>query len=531
MSSGSLARRRRIDDHMVLVKDEKVVGHHTYTVDQLVGSGAYAAVYRAADEMGRIVALKEYFPAVHPRDVQQLRILWEREKYVLTQVSPHPLMPTFYDAFEYNKQLYIAQEFIEGQTLQEIIYRYKKLDRDWMLKWAINLCDALTFLHERCIVHHDLKPANLKITPDGHLVVLDYGAAQYFGPQRDDVPEVFQTEGELYGTEGYLPPEVEETFVADVQTDIFALGCILYEMVMGIPPEQQRINERNLAVTSPLTQRKDVDLGYVKLVTTALSYNTEYRYGSAVVFLQELRKISPPVPMVSHKSLYFGNVDRGREGVNQHFMIYNAGPIADLQGEIVCKVPWLRVDVPKFRGKKRDVAVVMDMKRVPEFNVPLKGEVEVRTNETRSADGQVLTRADRWTINCYATVRAKPAAPGIVTGGDPATPIPVRAMKGVTGKGHMVVANQGDLPGDFTIAARDSASGLRAVPDTVHLDAGADAEVELQFSPPSNMPAGRVSTEIVVTGPAGDSVSAPVVLDLLSPLEYAKAAFGFGRRG
>jgi serine/threonine protein kinase len=92
MSSGSLARRRRIEDHMVLVKDEVVRGHHAYTIDQLVGSGAYAAVYRARDEMGRRVALKEFFPALHPRDAYQLRMLWERERYVLTQVSPHPLM-------------------------------------------------------------------------------------------------------------------------------------------------------------------------------------------------------------------------------------------------------------------------------------------------------------------------------------------------------------------------------------------------------------------------------------------------------
>ena len=119
---------------------------------------------------------------------------------------------------------YIAQEFIVGATLDEIIARRKPLTRDWILKWSVSLCDALAFLHARQIVHHDLKPANIRITPQGHLVLLDFGAAQYFGAgHENDAP------AELYGTEGYLPPELEADgrWIADVRTDIFALGCIV----------------------------------------------------------------------------------------------------------------------------------------------------------------------------------------------------------------------------------------------------------------------------------------------------------------
>ncbi len=529
MASGSMARRRRIDDHMVLVKDETVKGHHTYKVDQLVGSGAYAAVYRAYDELGRVVALKEYFPASHPRDIQQLKILFEREKYVLTQVSPHPLMPTFFEAFEYRNQMYIAQEFIEGNTLDYIIYHYKKLDRDWMLKWAINLCDALTFLHERCIVHHDLKPANLKINPEGHLVVLDYGAAQYFGEPKDDVPDVVLSDGELYGTEGYLPPEVEETFVADVQTDIFALGCILYEMVMGIPPEQQRINERNLAVTTPLTQRRDVDLAYVKLVTTALSYNTEYRFASAQLFLQELRKISPPVPMVTHKSLYFGIVDLQAKGAVQKFRIYNSGPPVELQGEIICKAPWLKVDVPKFRGKRRDVAVVLDPTRVTEFNVPLKGDVEVHTKETRSPDGALISKADKWVVHCYVTVKAKPITLSIEELKDKDASLTLKAAKGFAGKRSFSITNRGELVGDFYLAARNPELGISFEPAQLKLSGQDGADVVMSFKPNGNTPPGDTKTEIVAMSGERELAIFPVTLRVVSFFDYLKVLLGLAK--
>ena len=88
----------------------------------------------------------------------------------------------------------------------------------------MNLCDSLTFLHERSIVHHDLKPANLKITPEGHLFILDYGAAQYFGEPRADIPEAFSSDAELYGTEGYLPPELEEKLRRECPNGYFRAG-------------------------------------------------------------------------------------------------------------------------------------------------------------------------------------------------------------------------------------------------------------------------------------------------------------------
>lgn len=201
-----MARRRRIDDRMLLVEDEVVCARaHQYKIMETVGAGSYAAVYAATDEIGRKVALKEFFPASHPRHAPEVRSLWERERYVLALASRHPLMPSFYEGFAFDERYYLAQEFIEGQNLDDMIASNKKLDNDWMLRWAVYLCDALKYLHERQIVHHDLKPANIKIYDDGRLTLLDFGAARYFGPPDPSLPESMLKEDNLYGTEGYLP--------------------------------------------------------------------------------------------------------------------------------------------------------------------------------------------------------------------------------------------------------------------------------------------------------------------------------------
>ena len=119
-----MAKRKRYDDVMLLAAGEEVAGHQTrYTIESVVGQGAYGAVYLARDPQvpDRKIALKEFFPARHPRDQAPLQALWDRERMVGMQASPHPLMPTFYEAFQEGGHFYIAQEFIVGATLDDII--------------------------------------------------------------------------------------------------------------------------------------------------------------------------------------------------------------------------------------------------------------------------------------------------------------------------------------------------------------------------------------------------------------------------
>lgn len=509
---------------MILVPGEVIQGYHKYTVEKAVGSGAYACVYRATDELGRVVALKEFFAAQNPREAPLLKKLFERERYVLSQVSPHPLIPTFHEGFTFDNQYYIAQEFIEGRSLDEVIRDEKTIPREWMLKWAISLCEALSYIHARHIVHHDLKPPNIRITPENHLKLLDYGAAQFFGTPDKGVPESMLKDNELFGTEGYLPPEVEETFTADTRTDIFALGCILYEMVMGEAPEQQNINERNLYVTTPLMQRKDVDLAFVKLATTALSYNTEFRFGSAKVFLDELKKISQAMLMVSQKSVYFGTIDLKASAV-QKFRIFNAGGKGDLVGEIKPLVPWLKVEVPKFKTQKRDVALIVEPGRVPKRNQLVRGQVEIATKDVVDEQGTMLARADRWVLDVYITVNAKPAQLCVEETADTATTLAAFTRPRQLARLMFTLKNVGEMVAEGHLEAADAADEVQMGPDQFRLKPGESVQVAAVI-PARDIDGANTHRVVNINAVMGEGqmLTIPVLFVVQSLFQYLKGS-------
>lgn len=402
-----LARRKRFNDFMLLAVGEIVHSPSTtYAIEGVAGTGAFGAVYVARDpaKPGRVVALKEFFTPTHPRELKPLAQLFEREVYVGNQASPHPLMPTFYESFDFDSRHYIAQEFIPGETLETIIVRRHPLPREWILKWSVSLCDALAFLHERKIVHHDLKPANIRISPQGHLTLLDFGAAQYFEVGGNERKQV-----ELYGTVGYLPPEIDGDgkWIADARTDVFSLGCIIYEMIAGESPDQDQINDRSMYVTNSLIQRPNADLNLVKLINKALSYNTDFRYGSADDFLKELRNIAPPVLLVDRKHMRFGSCRVDDRPIPQTVSLYNAGG-GILRGEIKPRSTWLIASPSSFRENERTVTVTVDPSKIDNHDVLTVGKLEINSTDILSEDGTVDIAGDRWFIECSIYIESPP---------------------------------------------------------------------------------------------------------------------------
>ena len=528
-----MAKRKRYEDYMLLAPKEQVPGHNTsYQIERVAGMGAFAAVYFARDPQlpGRQVALKEFFPARHPREQANLLALFERERTVGMLASPHPLMPTFYEAFHHDGYHYIAQEFIEGATLDEIIFKRHPLPREWTLKWAVSLCDALAFLHSRQVVHHDLKPANIRITPQGHLTLLDFGAAQYFGDGHDAKKPV-----ELYGTEGYLPPELEADgrWVADVRTDIFALGCILYEMIAGVAPDQDSINERSMYVTNTLIQRINADLGLVKLINKALSYNTDYRYGSAVDFLTELRQIAPPVLLVTRKHLRWGQVSSGQAAPAQSFQLYNAGG-GEIRGEIKPRAPWITVQGNTFKGNRRDVTVQVNPARIPERGRLVTGRLEINTPDIHDSDGNILSSGDRWFIECSITVIPRPAHLQVQERlAADAPPISFSARRGQPAVGTFEIMNTGEIAVEFQIESGDSRTGgpanplpeMSFTPLAGEITPDHSQSVTIRVST-AELNHGVYDTAVTVRARSGQTLVVPLSLRVLSPLDYLKSKVG-----
>jgi Tol biopolymer transport system component/predicted Ser/Thr protein kinase len=205
-----------------------------YQVLAKAGEGGSGFVYRVQDtKLNRTAALKvlrweaEQDPAVRRR--------FMREAEAASALN-HPNIVTIYEVGEADGLHYIAMEHIEGRTLRET-FRQGKLDVEATLRIAVQIADALHAAHSAGIVHRDLKPGNIMVTGDGHVKILDFGLAKpghgMGASGADDITKsvALTREGVLLGTFAYMSPEQAEGKPVDGRSDIFAFGCVLYEML------------------------------------------------------------------------------------------------------------------------------------------------------------------------------------------------------------------------------------------------------------------------------------------------------------
>jgi eukaryotic-like serine/threonine-protein kinase len=213
----------------------KTVG--PYALLEPLGAGGMGVVHRARDaRLGRDVALKLLPPQAFSDPRARARLLQEAR---LASALNHPHICTIYEVGEADGEIYIAMEWIEGHSLsQEIPPR--GLPVETVLRYGAQIADALAHAHARGIVHRDLKASNVVITPEGRAKVLDFGIAKRIGAHPDDAtleqPAPLTEVGSILGTPGYLAPELLRGEDAGPQSDIWALGTLLYEMATGQKP-------------------------------------------------------------------------------------------------------------------------------------------------------------------------------------------------------------------------------------------------------------------------------------------------------
>jgi serine/threonine protein kinase len=208
-----------------------------YEVLSWLGAGAMGEVYRARDrKLGRDVALKILPPDVAGDSDRLAR--FEREARVLASLN-HPRIAAIYGFEEADGVRAIVLELVEGPTLSDRLSR-GAVPVDEAIAIARQLADALEAAHEKAIVHRDLKPANIKLTPDGAVKVLDFGIAKAIDPSLGSDASKSPTAvtagtgaGVILGTAGYMSPEQARGQAVDKRTDIWAFGCVLYEMLTG----------------------------------------------------------------------------------------------------------------------------------------------------------------------------------------------------------------------------------------------------------------------------------------------------------
>lgn len=205
-----------------------------YEVRSLLGVGGIGAVYLAIQQpLGREVALKVLHSHLYSRPGTAARFLREARAASLLN---HPGSVSIYDYGEWGDRHYIAMEFVAGRTLTSVIETEFPLETRRIAEYIVQLCDVLDVAHEMPLVHRDLKPENVLILrhEDGRerVKVVDFGLALLL---RSDETRL-TTDGSVSGTPVYMSPEQARNDELDPRSDIYAIGCILYELLCGAPP-------------------------------------------------------------------------------------------------------------------------------------------------------------------------------------------------------------------------------------------------------------------------------------------------------
>lgn len=248
-----------------------------YLIQDVIGIGGMGSVYRARDmhfpNVVKLVAVKEMINQGRDPLVRQTMIQnFEREANILVTLN-HFSIPKIFDYFSLEERSYLVLEYIHGKDLEAILSETPgMLPEDQVIAWAIEICDVLEYLHghkPEPIIFRDLKPSNIMINHQGHVILVDFGIAKTF--------QIGQ-KGTMIGTEGYSPPE-QYRGDATLRADIYSLGATLHHLLTKRDPRLEppfSFNERPIRSLNPTVS---VELDNVLQV--ALQYNPEERFPNA----------------------------------------------------------------------------------------------------------------------------------------------------------------------------------------------------------------------------------------------------------
>jgi serine/threonine-protein kinase len=201
-----------------------------YVVERRLAKGGMSVLYLARDAHDDLLVLKMVPPEIGTAATRS-RLM--REARALAAVD-HPGIVRVQGTGEHEGIPWIAMDYVRGTDLKRVLADRGPLPVDLALRYAIQAAEALVAAHDAGVIHRDLKPSNLLLTPEGRIVLVDFGIAKRRSDTRDG--DVLTSAREVLGTPAYLSPEQLEHGLADERSDVWALGCVLYEMAVGEPP-------------------------------------------------------------------------------------------------------------------------------------------------------------------------------------------------------------------------------------------------------------------------------------------------------
>ena len=245
-----------------------------YKIMDIVGVGGMGSVYRARDlhfpNAMKVVAVKEMVNnTTDPQVRDSINKNFEREANILVSLSHHSI-PKIFDFFIKDERSYLVEEFIQGNDLDEIMRRTPgPFKEEQVISWAIEICDVLDYLHQHKpdpVIFRDIKPSNIMINPQNHVILVDFGIAKNI---------IAGQKGTMIGTEGFSPPE-QYRGEASPKTDIYALGATMHTLLTRRDPRLEppfSFKDRPVRMINP-----SVSTELEAIINKTLEYNPEDRY-------------------------------------------------------------------------------------------------------------------------------------------------------------------------------------------------------------------------------------------------------------
>ncbi|MCS7301681.1 MAG: protein kinase [Fimbriimonadales bacterium] len=279
-----------------------------FRLQRVLGQGGFAITYLAQDTMlQRLVAVKELLPdgctrdtaslqvlpqRLTPADFQQIRQRFLQEAQLLATLR-HPHIVQVYDAFEELNTAYIVMEYLQGQTLSDLMRaRGGYLPEAEAVAYVLQLCEALEAVHQRGYLHRDVKPSNVICLDDGRAVLIDFGTARQFAAGKTQQHTVILTPA-------YAPLEQYAASAQyDARTDLYALGATLYHLATGVPPLPAPDRAQGLPLPPPNAIAPHIHQALSDAIMHALGLKPDERPPTVAAWASELRAAiaAPPAP-------------------------------------------------------------------------------------------------------------------------------------------------------------------------------------------------------------------------------------------
>ena len=255
-----------------------------YRIESLVGRGGMGVVYQATDlSLGRPVALKLIAPDL--ADDPRFRERFLEEPRLAASLDHASVIP-IYEAGEHDGQLYLAMRYVPGSDLRTLLERDGALVPELALPILGQIAGALDAAHRQGLVHRDVKPANVLLDEDGHAYLTDFGVTQQLGDTTSDAGQ---------GTLDYLAPEQIRGEPVDARTDGYALACVLYECLAGVPPFRRQTPAETMWAhlredPPPLERHPALD----RVLQRGLAQDREERYPTCGALIGAARAVLAP---------------------------------------------------------------------------------------------------------------------------------------------------------------------------------------------------------------------------------------------